>query len=89
MYGFEIHSHMDVDVCMCVWRQLLWLVQLAGYKLQAMSCLSCGESFSAVAAFCFFLNFIGKSIRLVSNCVWLLVGQGLNLFDFIEFASGK
>jgi len=32
--------------CVCVGRQLLWLLQLAGYKLQAMKPrLSCGESF--------------------------------------------
>lgn len=36
-----------VRVRVCVGHQLLWLLQLAGYKLQAMKAprLSCGESF--------------------------------------------
>jgi len=65
-----------VRVRVCVGHQLLWLLQLAGYKLQAMKAprLSCGESF--------FFNFIGKSIR------WLQIVFGcwsaLNLFDFTD-----
>jgi len=70
--------------CVCVGRQLLWLLQLAGYKLQAMEPrLSCGESF---LPFFFCFNFIGKSIR------WLQIVFGcwsaLNLFDFIGRPAG-